>query len=290
MAAERNKPFKNDGTTRGLIYLAGCPIGNLKDVSQRFLEICNEADIIASEDTRVTGLLLSRLGIKPKRLVSCYSQIEKDEASKLVKEVYTHDLTLVYMSDAGMPGISDPGAILAKEAIDNGVSVSFLPGPCALIGALIMSGFDTSDFTFYGFLPAKPNAQKEMLETLKDKKETLIFYEAPHRIVETLTSMKEVLGEDRRVCLAREMTKIHEEYIRGTLKEVLELDKDTLRGEFAIVVEGNKEEKVSLSDDDIVTYAKELLDLGVKKNDVSRYLSEKLKVKKNYIYSLIKDI
>ena len=289
MALERNKPFKST-STRGIIYLAGCPIGNINDVSQRFLDLCNKADIIASEDTRVTGLLLSRLNIKPKKLVSCYSQIEQVEAKKLVSEVYEHDLTLVYMSDAGMPGISDPGAILVKEAVENNVSVSFLPGPCALIGALIMSGFDTSDFTFYGFLPAKNNSREEMLETLKDKKETLIFYEAPHRLEEMLTSLSKVFGEDRRVCLCREMTKIHEEYIRGTLKEVLGADKETLRGEFVIVVEGNKTEKASLSDEEIINYSKELLDLGVKKNDVSRYLSEKLNVKKNYIYSLIKDI
>lgn len=287
MSVKRNKPFQTKG---GIVYLVASPIGNIKDISTRFMEIVSEADIVACEDTRNTGLLLSRLNITPKKLVSCYSQIESNEAIKLVEEVKNKNLTLVYLSDAGTPGISDPGALLIKEAIDKDVAVSAIPGPSALIQALITSGFDTSDFSFYGFLPVKNNSQKEVLEKLKEREETLIFYEAPHRLFDTLKNMKEVFSGERRVCLSREITKLYEEHIRGTLDEITSLDPSTVKGEFVIVVEGNSNPSVEITDDKIIKEAQVLLKSGMRKNDVSKYLADKLKISKNRIYMLIKNI
>ena len=284
MATIRNKPYTS--SERAIVYLAATPIGNIDDVSKRFLDVVKEADIIACEDTRNTALLLSRLGIKEKKLVSCYSQGEVSQASRLIDEVKNKNLVLVYVSDAGTPGISDPGSLLIKEAIERGVNVSSLPGPCAFIQALILSSFDTSDFSFYGFLPAKSKARKDMLETLKDREETLIFYEAPHRLQEMLLDLKEVFGGERRVSLSREITKIHEEHIYGTLDEVCN-DNTNIRGEFVIVVEGDKK-KDEVGEDIGLIKAKKLLDLGLSKKDVASYLSEDLKINKNFVYSLIK--
>lgn len=289
MSLQRNKPFKSEA--KGILYLVATPIGNISDVSKRAIEILSQADIVACEDTRNTGLLFSRLGIKPKRLVSCFAQKEQEEAVKLISKVHDEGLCLAYVSDAGTPGISDPGALLVNEAVNKGVSVSAIPGPAAFVQALIMSGFDTADFSFYGFLPAKASAREEMLKGLKDRKETLIFYEAPHRLFKTLDSLIKVFGPNRRACLARELTKIFEEYIRGTLKEISEIDPESVKGEFVIVVEKNKE-AVETSDDnkDLIEKAKDMIELGNKKTDVARELAKSSSLSKNDIYKLIKDL
>jgi 16S rRNA (cytidine1402-2'-O)-methyltransferase len=282
-----DQPFQ--GGKRAIVYLVGVPIGNLKDISSRALEILSEADIIACEDTRMTGSLLSKLGIKPKKLVSCFAQKEKEEASRLLSQIKDTSEMLAYVSDAGMPGISDPGALLAEEAINEGISVSSIPGPTAFVPALIASGFDTADFSFYGFLPVKSSARAKLLNELKDRKETLIFYEAPHRLLETLEALKEVLGSERRISLARELTKAFEEYTRGTIAEVLSSDL-TLKGEFVIVVEGAKEEKKEMDSSEIIQTAQKMLKEGMRKSEIAKIISDELNVNKNSIYTLIKDI
>jgi len=287
MAFNQDKPFQ--GQKRGIVYLIATPIGNISDISIRAKEILGSADIIACEDTRMTSSLLSLLHIKADKLVSCYSQKEQEESLKLIKEVKEKNLVLAFVSDAGTPGISDPGAILVKNAIDNNVSVSSIPGPTAFTSALIMSGFDTADFSFYGFLPIKASARNNLLSELAVRKETLIFYEAPHRLVKTLGYLKESFGEDRNICLARELTKAFEEYTRGTLKEITETEL-TLKGEFVIVVEGYKEEKKELSEDEILVKAQKMLDQGLRKSEVAKIIAGELNVNKNSIYSLLQKI
>lgn len=287
MALNQDKPFQ--GPKRGIVYLIATPIGNVSDISIRAKEILSSADIIACEDTRMTSSLLGLLHIKANKLVSCYSQKEQEESLKLIKEVKEKNLVLAFVSDAGTPGISDPGAILVKNAIDNDVSVSSIPGPTAFTSALIMSGFDTADFSFYGFLPIKASARNSLLSELATRKETLIFYEAPHRLIKTLEYLKESFGDDRNICLARELTKAFEEYTRGTLKEVTETEL-TLKGEFVIVVEGYKEEKKELSEDEILIKAKKMIDQGLRKSEVAKIIASELNVNKNSIYSLIQKI
>lgn len=288
MALITEHPFQGDG--KPIVYLVATPIGNLGDMSSRAEEILKTADIIACEDTRVTSALLARKDIKAKRLVSCYSQKEKEESVRLIAEAKEKHLILVFVSDAGTPGISDPGALLVKTAIEQNVPVSFVPGPTAFTSALIMSGFDTADFSFYGFLPVKKSARKEFLSALKEREETLIFYEAPHRLKETLGDMLEIFGEERNVCLARELTKIHEEYTRGTLKEVVEFESLTLLGEFVIVIEGFKKKDVEFSEEEVIKSAKRMIKDGKRKTDIAKELAALYKVPKNQIYKLIQDL
>ena len=177
----RNKPYEAKGT--GLVQLVTTPIGNIDDITIRALNALKEADIIAAEDTRNTGLLLSRYQIKPKKLIPLYAQTEIEQAKKLVSEVKEKGYKACYCSDAGMPGISDPGALLVQECQRQGVPVTLLPGPSACLTGLVLSGFNTADFTFFGFPPTKSGALKSFFESLRGRKESLIFYESPKRLI-----------------------------------------------------------------------------------------------------------
>ncbi len=284
MAVKRNKPFK-DNNNNGIVYLVATPIGNIEDISTRGINILKQADIILAEDTRNSGLLLKRLNITPKRLLSCYSQKEEQVASKILQEVKDNNLTLAFISDAGTPGISDPGSLLVLKAIELDIPVSTVLGPAALIQGLIMSGFDTSDFSFYGFLPTKDSERKEFLEKLVDRKETLIFYESVHRIKKTLKTMAEVF-KSRNGVICRELSKIHEEYIRGSLEELSLINDENLLGEFVIVIQGNTSSK-QIDDQTIILKAKKLEKMGYSTKEISKILAEVLDISKNYIYKLI---
>ncbi len=284
MAVKRNKPFK-DNNNNGIVYLVATPIGNIEDISTRGINILKQADIILAEDTRNSGLLLKRLNITPKRLLSCYSQKEEQVASKILQEVKDNNLTLAFISDAGTPGISDPGSLLVLKAIELDIPVSTILGPAALIQGLIMSGFDTSDFSFYGFLPTKDSERKEFLEKLVDRKETLIFYESVHRIKKTLKTMAEVF-KSRNGVICRELSKIHEEYIRGSLEELSLIDDENLLGEFVIVIQGNTSSK-QIDDQTIILKTKKLEKMGYSTKEISKILAEVLDISKNYIYKLI---
>ena len=275
---------KNFIDNKPLLYLVATPIGNLSDVSPRALEVIKEADIIASEDTRVSGKLLSFFGIK-KTIFSLREHNEKEASLKLIEHIKNGEKA-VYMSDAGYPGISDPGQKLVELALENDINVSVIPGPCAFLSALTCSGLDSSRFYFHGFLSPKDKERRDELEELREKKETLIFYEAPHRLEKILNDLYKVLG-DRRICIARELTKIHEEYIRINLSEVSSLDYETLKGEFVLVVEGNlNEEESSLNDDELISLIKKEEENGFSSKDAIKIVSQKTKVNKNYLYKI----
>ena len=276
----RSKPFNN---TKPVLYLIATPIGNLKEMSPRALEVIAEMDIIAAEDTRNSFSLLNNFGIK-KEMFSLREHNEI-EASKHLLEKIKEGKKVAYMSDAGYPGISDPGYLLVQEMIKNDVAVSTVSGSSAFINALVASGLDTKHFFFYGFLPAKESEAKEEISSLKNRKETIVLYEAPHRIMKTLALLKDGLG-DRYVCLARELTKINEEYIRGNLSELLELDESTIKGEIVLIVEGNKEEN-TVDDKEIISRIEYFVKLGLSQKDAINVVSEEFNINKNYVKKLV---
>ena len=276
----RNKSFSSD---TNLLYLIATPIGNMSEVSERFLSVVKEMDIIAAEDTRNTGLLLSKLGIK-KELFSLREHNENEASAHLINLI-KQGKKVAYMSDAGYPGISDPGYLLVQNALAADIRVSTISGPSAFINALVASGLETKHFYFHGFLSAKENEAKNELEELKEKKETLIFYEAPHRVIKMLNSLLEVLG-DRKAVIARELTKINEEYIRGNLSELVELDETTLKGEMVVLVEGNKLIK-TVSDEEIVKLVGYFKEKGLSTKDSIEKVANELQIPKNRVKKLV---
>ena len=279
------KRIKSFDNSHNLLYLIATPIGNLGEFSPRAIEVINEMDLIAAEDTRNTGDLLHKFNIK-KPLVSLREHNEVEASLNLIDQIKAGK-KVAYMSDAGYPGISDPGYILTKLCLENDIAVSTISGSSAFINALVRSGLDTTHFYFHGFLSAKENEAKEELEALKEKKETLIFYESPHRIMKTLKLLLEVLG-DRKVSLQRELTKINEENIIGNLSELTSLEESTLKGEMVIIVEGNKEESDSLNDEKVIELVNSLVTKGLSKKDAIDFVSDAFKVRKNHIKDIIK--
>lgn len=276
----RNKSF--DGSTP-VLYLIATPIGNLNEFSKRALEVINEMDIIAAEDTRNAFSLLAKFNIK-KELFSLREHNEI-EASKQIVKMILDGKKVAYMSDAGYPGISDPGHLLVKELIKNNIAVSTISGSSAFINALVASGLPTDHFYFYGFLSAKENEAKEQIGLFKNVKDTVILYEAPHRIKKTLSLLLEVLG-NRNVCLARELTKINEEYIRGTLSELIEIDESTLKGEMVLIIEGNKD-VITIDDTQIKARVAYFVELGLSQKDAINVVSEEFNINKNYVKKLV---
>lgn len=279
----RNNPYVTEGC--GLVTLVTTPIGNRDDITLRALNFLKECDVVACEDTRNTSLLLSYYGIKNKKYISLYAQTEAKEASRIVLDVKKNNLKLAYCSDAGMPGISDPGALLVKACHENGVPVTLLPGPSASLTALVLSGIDSADFTFYGFLPTKDGQRKKFLESIKDRKETSILYESPKRIIKTLTSISEVLGPERYVSLIRELTKIHEEVLSGSVSEILRSE-ITEKGECVIIIEGNKTE-VAVDKETIADEIKRRSKENISSSDLSKELSKRYRLPKKTIYEEI---
>lgn len=225
-------------TEMGTLYLVPTPIGNLGDMTMRALEVLKTVDLIAAEDTRHTQQLLNHFGIKQK-LVSLHEHNHEQRVPQLLADLKAGK-QIAQCSDAGMPSISDPGKELVAAATKAGIPVVALPGPNAALTALIASGLVPQPFTFYGFLERKHQQQVTALTALRDRPETLIFYEAPHRLKKTLQTMAEVFGPQRRVVLARELTKRYEEYLRGNLGEALAwAESEPVRGEFVVLVAGN---------------------------------------------------
>jgi len=224
----------------GTLYLVGTPIGNLGDFSPRAVEVLKSVDFIAAEDTRVTLKLLNHFGIK-KPLISYFEHNRTQSGEKILRRLMDGE-NVALVSDAGMPAISDPGEDLVRLCAQEGVFVCVVPGPCAAVSALAASGISTQRFTFEGFLSTSNKSRAEHLESLRDEKRTMVIYEAPHKLCETLEDLKQTLGGSRRLSLSREMTKLHEETIRTTIDGAIELYKSIPpKGEYVLVIEGKPE-------------------------------------------------
>ena len=221
---------------KGNLYLVATPIGNLEDITYRAVKILNEVDIIAAEDTRHSLKLLNHLNIS-KPLISYHRHNEEIKTELLIRKLNLGE-NIALITDAGTPAISDPGEDVVKEAIKNNIDVIPIPGACALSNALICSGMDTREFVFYGFLPLNKKLRKNKLEEIKKENKTIILYEAPHKISDTLKDILNEIG-DIKIVLARELTKIHEEFIRGNVSEIIN-NLDEIKGELIIIIEKNK--------------------------------------------------
>lgn len=270
----------------GKLYLVATPIGNLDDITIRALNVLKEVDLIAAEDTRHTLGLLNHFEIS-KPLISYYKEIENTKSDVLLDKIVKENQNVALVSDAGTPGISDPGEVIVKKAIELGIEVIPIPGACAMINALITSGLSTREFTFVGFLSTNAKERKEKLEEIKYEPRTMIFYEAPHKLKETLKVMHDVLG-DRKVVLARELTKIHEEFIRGELSTISEQLGD-IRGEFVVLVEGSlitkKEKEIEdLNSLSLEEHYKYYENEGLSKKDIIKKIAKDRKKDKNEIY------
>ncbi|MDW3651627.1 MAG: 16S rRNA (cytidine(1402)-2'-O)-methyltransferase [Bacteroidia bacterium] len=219
------------------ISLVPTPVGNLEDMSFRAVRILREADLIAAEDTRTSGILLKHYEIDTPKL-SLHQHNEHSKVPQLLDRLEAEDLHLALISDAGTPGISDPGFLLVREAVARGITVETLPGPTAFVPALVSSGIPCDRFVFEGFLPVKKGRQTRF-KSLEEESRTMVFYESPHRIEKTIRQMAEYFGEERQACISREISKLHEEHLRGSLAELAEiLSKRSLKGEIVIVLAG----------------------------------------------------
>jgi 16S rRNA (cytidine1402-2'-O)-methyltransferase len=272
----------------GKLYLVPTPIGNLKDITLRALEVLKSADLIAAEDTRVTLKLLNHFEIK-KPLISYHQHNEQGKSEYIIDKIIEGN-NIALVTDAGTPGISDPGSVIVAKCIEMGIDFEVLPGAAAFTTALVYSGIDTTKFLFRGFLPRENKDRKPLIEDLKNRKETLIFYEAPHRILNTVQFLYENLG-NRKVSLCRELTKLHEEIKRFTLEEAVEFYKDNSpRGEYVIVVEGKsdeeifREEKEKWEDLSIEEHIKKYMVEGLNKKDAIKKVAKDRKLPKNEIY------
>jgi 16S rRNA (cytidine1402-2'-O)-methyltransferase len=269
----------------GKLYLVATPIGNLEEITTRATATLASVDLVACEDTRVSGKLIKHLGLE-KPLIACHEHNEFTVSKQLVEKLIQGQ-SIAYVSDAGYPGISDPGQRLVQAALLEDIQVIVISGPSAVFNALVASGLDTTRFYFHGFLRQKEAARLDEIKDLYRRPETLIFYEAPHRIDTTLRNLLDVLG-NRKACIARELTKIHEEYIEGTLQELTEIDPTTLKGEMVVMVEGNKDEfGIKLSEEEIRKLVDSMTATGISMKDAIRQVSEMTKMAKNYIYKVV---
>jgi len=270
------------------LYLVGTPIGNLSDFSPRAIETLKSVDFIAAEDTRVTGKLLSHFEIK-KPMISYYEHNLREKGEIIIERLKQGE-TCALVSDAGMPAISDPGEVIVKQCMDAGLYVSVIPGPCAFVSALAMSGLSTKRFCFEGFLSTAKNSRREHLMSLKDDTHTLVFYEAPHKLLGVLEDMLLYLG-DRNITLVREISKIYEEAIPTTFSKAIEYYKDkNILGEFVIIVEGAKksDEPDEISPDDLKNEFEALISDGKTKSEASKILAAKHNMAKREIYDMFK--
>ena len=265
----------------GTLYIVATPIGNLEDITLRAIKVLKEVDLIAAEDTRHTLKLLNHLEIS-KPLISYHRHNEDIKTDILIKEL-EQGKKIALVSDAGTPGICDPGEEVIKKCIEEEIPIVPIPGACAMINALICSGLDTKEFAFIGFLPLNKKNRKEKLEEIKNATKTMILYEAPHKLETTLKDLKEIIG-NRKIVLARELTKIHEEYIRESIDVLIEKAKE-LKGEFVLIIEGaeKKEENdfFKLSLQEHYTYYE---DRGLTKKEIIKQIAKDRNVNKNEIY------
>jgi len=268
----------------GMLYLVPTPIGNLGDISIRCKETLEQADFIAAEDTRVTMKLLNYLGIK-KSLVSYFEHNKAQKGNVILDRILAGE-TCALVSDAGSPAISDPGEDLVRQCAEAGITVCAIPGPCAVITALSISGQSTGRFCFEGFLSTAKKSRREHLEALVRETRTMIFYEAPHKLLSTLTDMAAVFGGERPISLCRELTKLHEEVVRTTLAEaIVKYTEQPPRGEFVLVIAGapiTEEEEVTA--EDAAAHVAALMERGLSRKDAIKQTAKELNLPKNAVY------
>lgn len=268
----------------GILYVVATPIGNLDDITLRAIKTLSEVDIIAAEDTRHTLKLLNHLEIS-KPLISYHRHNEETKVDVLIDKL-KEGKNIALVSDAGTPGICDPGEVIIKRCIEEEITVVPIPGACAMINSLICSGIDTNEFTFLGFLPINKKLREIKLKEIKNQNKTTIIYEAPHKLEKTLKDLEKVLDDDRKIVLAREITKIHEEFIRGTVKEILN-NIENIKGEMVLIIEKNnsiesKENKLNeLTLDEHYKYYE---NQGLEKKEIIKQIAKDRNVSKNEIY------
>lgn len=274
----RQKSFENEKPT---LYLVATPIGNLSEMSERAIHTLKEVDMIAAEDTRNTMKLLQHFSIQT-RVIAHHMHNEFDSAKGLIK-LLEENKNIALVSDAGYPLLSDPGQYVVQEVIAKGFNVVPISGANAALNALVASGLKAQPFLFYGFLGNSEKERTQALQSLKEFNETMIFYEAPHRIEKMLTSALTILG-NRKICLAREITKKHEEFIRGTIQEVLEI-MDSIKGEMVIVIEGANKEKEVISLMDLNVIVERHIEEGLSSKEAIKKVSKEYGVSRNDLYN-----
>lgn len=266
---------------KGILYIVSTPIGNLEDITLRALRVLKEVDLIAAEDTRRSIKLLNYYSIS-KPIISYWREKEKARSDEIMKRLHAGQ-SVALVSDAGTPGISDPGAVLIKKAIEGNIQVISVPGPSACIAALSLSGLPTEQFSFIGFLPQKKSHRQKMLTELSLERKTMIFYEAPHRIIETLLDM-EFIFPGRRAALVKEITKMHEEVIRGDVSEILSsLEKTIIAGEYILVLEG-KTEKDKVTTADVIMEIHFLMRKGLGRKEAVKNIAKQYGLSKKELY------
>lgn len=267
----------------GKLYIVATPIGNLEDITLRALRVLKEVDLIAAEDTRQTLKLLNHYEIN-KPLISYHRHNEETKSEILIDKLRNGE-NIALVSDAGTPGICDPGEEVIKKAIEDNIEVIPIPGACAMINALIVSGISTKEFEFLGFLPLNKKLRRQKLKEIENSSKTIIIYEAPHKMKTTLGDLKEIL-KDRKIVLARELTKIHEEFIRKSIDELLS-EIDTIKGEMILIIEGNKidtEESKNFDEISLEDHYKLYDEKGLNKKEIIKQIAKDRNVNKNEIY------
>ena len=278
----------------GKVYLVPTPIGNLKDITLRALEVLENADEIAAEDTRQSLKLLNHFNIK-KPLFSYHQHNENGRSDEIIEKAMSGKIIAI-VSDAGTPGISDPGSVVVRKCIEKNIPFEVLPGANAVTTALVYSGLDTTKFMFRGFIPRETKDKKILIEEIKDSKETLIFYESPHRLIETLAYLKESLG-NREIAVCRELTKLHEEIYRGTIEEAYNrFLENRARGEFVLVLSGKTESEIQAEKEEFfssITIEEQLVQLinsGISKKDAIKIIAKERDLPKKDVYKIAIDI
>ena len=267
------------------IILAATPIGNTLDAPPRLIQALQQADIIAAEDTRKTIALANRLGIKlTAKLISCHEHNEHERAEKIIEQA-KNGKKILLVTDAGMPTISDPGLKIAQQAVKEQIGYTIIPGPSAPLTALALSTLPTDKFIFEGFLPRKQNELEKTLTNLAQEQRTLIFFESPRRCQNTIQTMAKILGENRKIAICRELTKIHEETIRGTIKQILEKNLEEILGEVTIVVEGATKQKQN--PENYVNQVNELVKEGYKLKEAVKQVAQTHNISKNQLYNTV---
>lgn len=276
------------------LYIVPTPIGNLKDITIRALDVLKECNVIAAEDTRQTIKLLNHFNIK-KQLISYHQHNELTKSEEIINRVKGGEIVAL-VSDAGSPGISDPGSVIIKKCIEEEIEFEVLPGATAIITALVNSGLDTTKFTFRGFVPRENKERRLLISEIKNHKETLVFYEAPHRIKDTLSFLYEELG-NRKVAICRELTKLHEQIVRGLISETIEyFNTNNPRGEFVVVIEGKSQEEIDLEqkakwenttvEEHIILY----VDRGYSKKEAIKLVAKERSMPKSEVYKYSTDL